>query len=64
MQKLIKINSPANWEIDEINNSYLINGWYIKEMKTMGENNNTLIILLEKETRKEKLQNLDNIANS
>lgn len=64
MQKLIKINSPANWEIDEINNSYLNNGWYIKQMKTMGENNNTLIILLEKETRKEKLQNLDNIANS
>lgn len=64
MQKLIKISAPSSWEINEINNDFLDQGWNVKDIKVMGENKNTLIILLEKESRKEKLQNLDNIANN
>jgi hypothetical protein len=64
MQKLIRINSPSTWEMEDISNKYLSTGWNVKNMVVMGENKNTLIILLEKESRKEKLEHLNDISKS
>lgn len=61
MQKLIRITNPSRYELDNINRDYLENGWRIKKMKTYNEN--VFIFLLEKETRKEKLEVLNDIAN-
>ncbi len=54
MQKLIRINSPSTWEMEDISNKYLSTGWNVKNMVVMGENKNTLIILLEKGIEKKK----------
>lgn len=60
MQKLVKLCDPTMRDIAEINDSYLNNGWYVKQMLTLNSN---LIILFEKETRKEKLEALNDLSN-
>lgn len=58
MQKLIKIYpSTTNFE-EYIEKDYLKNGWTIKQIAGVGDN---LIILLEKETRKEKLEKINEL---
>jgi hypothetical protein len=55
MQKLVKYNK---YEIDKLKPE-LSDGWLVKHMIFTNE----WIIILEKETRKEKLEALNNISN-
>lgn len=62
MQKLIML-----WDIDvsdvtKINKEYLSDGWNIKETITFNDNHHKIIFLLEKETRKEKLEQLKDVS--
>jgi molybdopterin-biosynthesis enzyme MoeA-like protein len=57
MQKLIKIwASDSNLEF--IEKEYSKNGWIIKQITGVGDN---LVLLLEKDTRKEKLEKLNEL---
>ena len=59
MQKLVRIYKPNDNDLNQIENDYLSKGWIVKMMKCI---NSDLILLLEKDTRKEKLQVLDDIS--
>lgn len=61
MQKIIQLYIPTltNGELDKINSNFLSDGWKVKNITNVDK---TLILLLEKETRKEKLDELDSIA--
>lgn len=61
MQKLISLYKPSQSELNNLNIKYLDDGWKVKDMTS---NNDHLILLLEKETRKEKLDELDIISKS
>lgn len=61
MQKLVKISDPSIRDINDFNKEELIDGWNVKQMTAIGPN---LIVLLEKETRKDKLEKLDEISSS
>jgi len=61
MQKLITLYKPSQSELNNLNGKYLDDGWKVKDMTS---NNDHLILLLEKETRKEKLDELDIISKS
>lgn len=58
MQKA-KTYSSA-WNIEDHINKEINDGWQIKELVTFKDN---LIIIFEKETRKEKLEKLDDISS-
>ena len=61
MQKLITLYKPSQSELNNLNVKYLDDGWKVKDITS---NNDHLILLLEKETRKEKLDELDIISKS
>jgi hypothetical protein len=60
MQKLVSIDGTSLCELEELNDDYLSNGWNIKKMLRMKDDE--IIILLEKDTRKEKLEKLNDIS--
>ena len=60
MQKLIKISIPNDNDLLKFEEKYLEKGWIIKQMVTY--DTNVLVFLLEKDTRKEKMENLQSIA--
>jgi len=59
MQKLVRLRNPYNQDIDSFNREYLEKGWKIVNMSVI--ETSTLIILLEKETRKDKLEHLNDL---
>lgn len=59
MQKLIKIFSPTDSDLLSITNDYLLKGWNVKSMVSFDK---SVIFLLEKDTRKDKLERLDEIS--
>lgn len=59
MQKLIQLYQPSQHELDNKMEIYFSDGWKVKQMIS---DNGYLVLLLEKETRKEKLDELDLIA--
>jgi hypothetical protein len=59
MQKLVRLRNPYNQDIDSFNREYLEKGWKILNMSVI--ETSTLIILLEKETRKDKLEHLNDL---
>lgn len=61
MQRLKKLYEPTYRDIDDFNEKYLDKGWTVKNMIPIEK---ILIILLEKDTRKEKLEELDKIKQS
>lgn len=60
MQKLVSIDGTSLRELEELNENDLSNGWNIKKMLRMKDDE--IIILLEKDTRKEKLEKLNDIS--
>lgn len=60
MQKLVSIDGTSLRELEELNDNDLSNGWNIKKMLRMKDDE--IIILLEKDTRKEKLEKLNDIS--
>ena len=58
MQKLEYIRCVNRFDLESIDKQYLKNGWFVKQMVVIGGD---LIILLEKETRKDKLEHLNDI---
>jgi len=60
MQKIIRVYAPTDSDIDDINDE-LTKGWNIKQMVGVGD---TFIAVLEKETRKEKLDKIDDISTN
>jgi len=56
MQKVIRYYNPGYSEVADLNNKYLDNGWKI--IKTI-KLKNCLYFIIEKETRKEKLEYID-----
>lgn len=62
MQKIYKLDATSNYDINHFNKEYIDKGWKIKE-KLVTIEDRYLILLLEKESRKEKLENINNIVN-
>jgi len=58
MQKLISLYKPTETDLDYINDHELKDGWSIKCMTSVDDD---LILLLEKETRKEKLEKINEL---
>jgi len=58
MQKLEYIDQPSSWDTNRLNDEYLSQGWIVKKMIIIDKN---LIVLLEKITRKEKLEHINNL---
>ena len=58
MQKLEYIYKPNESDLKDIENKYLKDGWIVKQMVGVEHN---LILLLEKETRKEKLDKINQL---
>jgi len=50
-------------DCQDINEKYLKDGWQVKSVYVVNPANAHAIILLEKETRKEKLEHLNNLSN-
>jgi len=59
MQKIIKLYE--NKDIDNLNKNELSNGWKVIIMKNDGNGN--IIVLIEKDTRKEKLNHLNDLQD-
>lgn len=62
MQKTYKLDASSNYDINFFNKEYLDKGWKIKE-KLIEMEGKFVLLLLEKESRKEKLENIDRIVN-
>jgi hypothetical protein len=60
MQQLIRLKNPYNVDIGIFNKDYLDKGWRVVNMVII--ESNTLIILVEKETRKDKLDHLNDLT--
>ena len=59
MQKIIKLYE--NKDIDNLNKNELSNGWKVIIMKNDGNGN--IIVLIEKDTRKGKLNHLNDLQD-
>lgn len=61
MQKIVSIDGTSLRDIEELNKNELSNGWNIKKIIKLKDDD--LIIVIEKETRKDKLEKLDEISS-
>ena len=61
MQRLIKIRIGNDWDIDNFNRNYLDQNWNIIETIKF-DDGNILILTIQKDTRKEKLENIENLS--
>lgn len=60
MQRFEKIYNPSEYELNDLISDNKKDGFAIKQMVTVGD---YVIFLSEKETRKEKLDQLNDIAD-
>lgn len=60
MQKLIKTKTYYDSEIQKFNTDYLDNGWVIVKVIDYDKGNNEVFLIIQKDTRKEKLNKINN----
>jgi len=58
MQKLMSLYRPGNQDLERFTIKELKDGWIVKQMTCV---DNNLILLMEKESRKEKLDKLNEL---
>jgi len=63
MEKLVKIQTSYDNHLEIFNEKYLNKGWTVKETISFNKQNKELLFLLEKHSRKEKLEYIDNLNN-